>query len=337
MALETVGDLRDMSRGHLNIHDRTTNARPGSELAEYDALVWSAHSTSGPEADFSFLGHDLNPFFTSPAGKALLKFGHIRGDVGADEVAEGIMRQLGHHEGFNPLFLAPRMGGRTLMDHNRPLERASLFPVPSEVQTKLNEAYRLSMDTLFAYLQQYRDRVRVVFQPHTMGFGDIQDISDRHGPIGLLADSDFEAYQRDVIELVEQWDDVYSDGCNNGAQRADCDIVTGIFQGKDDQGKHFPYQPIADGGLGEAVRARLDGLGIEGKFNDPFPHMTGYPGTRLAVSAAEAGIPQVTFDLAKRHLLRDGEAFRASTFRPDYQKAMRIGETIARAARDVIG
>ncbi len=356
MVLETLGDLHEMSHGHLDLGltiptgfgtelyragapvdvENTLNTK----LSDLYALVWSAHSTPPVTKDLSFLDPKLQSFLATPAGQALLKFGHIRGDIGADEVARGVMYSL-RQQGLNPLFLAPRMGGRTLMDHNRPLAGASLFPVPSDVQEKLNEAYSLSMDTLFAYFTQYRDRIRVVYQPHTMGSGEFDEarvnaVTKKQNQLGLLADSDFEAYQRGVLELIDEWDGIYTDGCNHGPARADCDLVTGISQGKSPQGDNLPYQPIADQGLAAAVRARLLDLNINGKFNDPFPHMTGYPGTRLAVSAAEAAIPQVTFDLAKRHLLQDGKVFHASTFMPDTEKAMEIGVAIGSAARDVI-
>ncbi len=334
MALEVVQDLIDMSENHMNVQWVGDNSRLDTPLADFDALIWSAHSTPPVNKPMPYLDPDLQQFFRTEAGKALLTFGHIRGDVGADEISEVTMKRLRNVHGFNPLILSPAMGGRTLRDHNRFLthEDVRLFPVPKDLELKLDTAYNHTMDTLFAYMSEFRDRLRLVIQPHTMGSGGfnnerVQKLFDDHAQIALLADTDFDEYQRRVVAHVSEWDDVYTDGCTNGPARPDVDILTGV---QDVPGQ--PLRPLPDGGFGEHLQREFRAIGIEGQFNKPFSHQPGFPGTRLAEMAAEAGVPQVTFDLAKRHLVSKGVEFRASTFEPDGGQAIAIGAKVAWAA-----
>lgn len=334
MALEVLRDLIDMSDNHMNVRWVGSDSKLDAPLSDFDAVIWSAHSTPPVGNPMLYLDPYLQQFLRTEAGKALLTFGHIRGDVGADEISEVAMQRLAHAHGFNPLLLSPAMGGRTLRDHNRYLTHGDvrLFPVPSALEGKLDVAYDFTMSTLFAYMRQFRDNLRLVIQPHTMGSGGfnnerVQKLLDDQVQIGLLADTDFEEYQRRVIAHVEEWDEVYTDGCNNGPTRPDVDILTGV---QDAPGR--PLRPVPDGGFGEHLQRELGKLGIRGEFDTPFSHQPGFPGTRLAEMAAEAGVPQVTFDLAKRHLVPKGAEFRASTFEPDIHQVMSIGAKVAWAA-----
>lgn len=333
MALNTVGDLRQESHGHLAVKHFSLQG-DDARLADFGALVWSPHSTPKAGQKFPFLDPQLQAFLETPAGQSLRTFGHIRGDVGADEIADGMMSRL-RMDGYNPLFLAPAMGGRMLMDHNRPLSRALLFPVPSGVRSKLEEAYDHSMNVLFQYFQMYRDRLRGVFQSHTMGGGEfdedrVNDLVTREEEVRVFADTDFVKYQDRVMKIVDGWDEVYTDGCNHGPQRPDMDIVTSIHRGQDK-----PLDPILDQGLSRAVRSSLAEVHLHGVFNHPFPHIDGYPGTRLSQLAAEVGVPQITTDVSKRHVVKEGEIFRASTFEPDQDAAWYIGLSIAQPLKSL--
>ncbi len=327
MALQTVGDLRELSHDHLDIQHANSSRRNGEDtsLSSFNALIWSAHSTPHPDRmNLSFLDPDLQAFFQTPAGKALLKFGHIRGDVGAHEISLETRAALEGHN-FRPLMLSPRMGGRTSMDHNRPLDGALLFPVPTGVHEKLKVAYGNSMNALFAYMTQYSQQLLAVLQPHTMGSGEfdearVNELSEKQSELAPLVDTDFSGYERDTVALVDAWDDVYSDGCNSGPARPDVCI---------------PTIAIPDQDFGLTLADHLREIGIEGKFNAPFSHVPGYPGTRLAQMAGEQGVPQVTADFVKRHLLPFGTPFRASTFEPNRTQAARIGRAMADATNRV--
>ena len=286
----------------------------------------------------------LKAFLQTRVGREVLAYSYLRADTGSTEIGKAIMAILAERGEAAVMLSSPTIG-RGVLDVNRPLDRAIDFPVPNAVRAELMRVYdtvRSVLRRTFAAIQPdfYRSTPKGVFQPHTMGSGDLTDVEgERFEALTGSIKPTAEGYEdtNATLAALEELSALY-DLMNNRRDRPRVDVLKSMVRmGSDARPVKVDGRIQLDvlpdrGGHCQRLARELEAAGIPWAYDKPFPHVPSYPGSVLAQAAADADIPQGTLDVP-RYLLQTDPGARVDTltFQPDPERVKLIAQAVVRA------
>lgn len=282
----------------------------------------------------------LRGFFETELGKDVLAYSYLRADTGSTEIGKAILEALAER-GEDAMMISSNVIGRGVLDPNRPTARALDFHVPGVVAKELLAVHGIITGLLDRVFDTVRPDLRSVFQPHTMGSGElIEGEANRFTELTRQIKESVEegAYADEALVRANltELTDLYG-RMNNRRDRVDIDVLDcRVMIGKDGplKGPNGEFQleefdrTGTSGKLGEA----LSEAGLPWNYDDPFPHMPGYPGSELAFKAARLNVPQGTLDVPRYLLQRDPSVtVDTLTFQPDPARVRAIAKAVVNA------
>lgn len=285
----------------------------------------------------------LRSFFDTELGKDVLAYSYLRADTGSTEIGKAILEALAER-GEDAMMISSNVIGRGVLDPNRPTARALDFHVPGVVGKELLAVHGIITGLLDKVFDTVRPDLRSVFQPHTMGSGNLTE-----GEGG--EDARFAELTRQIKESVQEG--AYADEAlvranleeltelygrmNNRRQRENIDVLERrVMVGKEGPLKRpngkFQLEEFDTAGTAESLGDALSEAGLPWTYDEPFPHMPGYPGSELAFKAARLNVPQGTLDVP-RYLLQTDPSVTVDTltFRPDPARVQAIAKAVVNA------
>lgn len=286
----------------------------------------------------------LRGFFETELGKDVLAYSYLRADTGSTEIGRAILEALAKR-GEDAMMISSNVIGRGVLDPNRPTARALDFHVPGVVAKELLAVHGIITGLLDKVFDTVRPDLRSVFQPHTMGSGNLTDgeggEAERFTELTKQIKESVREGAYDDEALVranlEELSHLYG-LMNNRRERSHVDVLKNIVmvsEGKPltNEDGSFKTGCLPDIGVTSMKLAKaLDAAGIPWAYDNPFPHVPGYPGSELAFKAAMLNVPQGTLDVPRYLLQTDpGVTVDTLTFRPDPARVEAIAKAVVNA------
>lgn len=263
-----------------------------------------------------------------PNAAAVLRYSWYRADGGAHELAEAIMRRFANN-GEQAFCIEPAWIGRGVLDLNRPNESAvgeALFIVPPDVERDLRNVHAKSTRVTFALAHQLMNARTLggIIQPHTMASGgsnqtDLEELERLINGYPALESGATYPDSKKIAAILALWEEIYS-GMNSGRGRENIDVVLH---------KHGTQVPVGNERVSNSLLQGLQRAGLPAKFDDPFGHGPGYPGSDLAAEAKAADVPELTLDVPRHLLLKDTkEQYPLTGFSPDAGRIEKVANAV---------
>lgn len=343
--METIQDVIEAGQGVVTIDH---NLEADSPLGEVRHLLYNPHARpllndkrdiTSPILPDSM--PRLQSFFGTELGRDVLAYSYLRADTGSTEIGKGILEEL-KRRGQGALMLSSSVIGRGVLDLNRPRVRALDFHVPGAVGEELFGVHDIIMKLLENVFEKLKPGLKSVFQPHTMGSGNLNDEeSDRfeHLTKQIKESAQQDDYRdQDLVQAaLGELTELYG-RMNNRRERPNVDVLRNVVvMGEKGPLRNadgtFQTTGFADHGVtSEQLAAALGEENTPWAYDDPFPHVPGYPGSELALKAVKANIVQGTLDVPRYLLQEDPNAVVDTlTFRPSPEKIQALVRAVVGA------
>lgn len=342
--METIQDIIDAGQGVLTVDH---NLGPDAPLAEVKHLLYNPHARPliGDKRDIAIPQLPpsmpaLQGFLETDLGKEVLAYSYLRADTGSTEIGKAILEELGSR-GQGALMISSSVIGRGVLDPNRPTERALDFHVPGVVGKELMQVHGIILGLLDQVFDTVHPHLQSVFQPHTMGSGElIEGESSRFTELTRQIKESVQegAYADEALVRanLEELTELYG-RMNNRRERANIDVLDRrVIVGKDGPLKRpngkFQLEEFDRAGTSEKLGEALFEAGLPWDYDEPFPHMPGYPGSELAFKAAGLNVPQGTLDVPRYLLQTDPDVtVDTLTFQPDPARVRAVASAVVNA------
>ncbi len=336
--METIRDIVEAGQGVVQVdHNRELD----TPLSEVSHFLYNAHARPlfddenlMPLPSLPDSMPALQGFFATELGKKVLAYSYRRADTGSTEIGRQMLTEF-DSKGEGALMLSSSVIGRGVLDANRPTARALDFHVPGVVGRELMQVHGIVLGLLDQVFERLKPHLKSVFQPHTMASGSLDaEEGERFEALTAQIKANVQegsyADEALVRANLEELSALY-DRMNNRRDRPNIDVLERIIVAgqhgpiKKPDGK-FKLEHLADrGSTSLALAEALSATNLPLAFDEPFPHMPGYPGSELARKAAAAGIKQGTLDVPRYLLQRhDFTTVDTLTFRPDHGRVCEI-------------
>lgn len=326
----------DEAEGALTFKTAEIQNSNGS-LNDFDALILSTHHVVPRDSDLPFeklgpkWGSLIDFYGCSLQAKLARDLGHMEGDLGATEIARGLLLSI-RELGLNGLLVYPSLGGRLGVDWNRKPGN-TMFAMPPKIKEAHLAYHQNGILVLNKVIDAISGNVKVVLQPHTMASGEFER-EKRDSCLNTLQtlDPNSPAYLENLDQAVKKMLEINNHACNQSTPRPGVCLVTGY--------ENLP--PFSDAGLNRKLLEAFQGISILGEFNKPYHHGQGYTCStvieKLIANRKRLGladVPQATFDISKFHITSD-RPFDALETKLDVYKVNSIVHAIAKAIKNVV-
>lgn len=338
--METIRDVIEAGQGVVQVDH---NLELDTPLDRVEHLLYTPHARplfddqrDMPVPTLPDSMPKLRGFLETALGRDVLAYSYLRADTGSTEIGRYMLNTFRERR-QGAMMLSSTVIGRGVLDANRPTARALDFHVPGEVGQELMQVHGIVLGLLNQVFQKLRPHLSSVFQPHTMASGNLTDDEDARfaeltAQIKANVETSGYADEALVRANLKELSELYN-RMNNRRDRLNIDVLERIIMLEDGRPMKkpdgsFKLQELPDRGVTSFHLAEaLETEGLPWAFDNPFPHMPGYPGSELALNAARDAIKQGTLDVP-RYLLQANAmtTVDALTFVPDRGRTRKIAE-----------